>query len=298
MNHHARPSSASDHGQRPAADDESMLLLAGFGAGLLLAAARVHQWWGRSRNEQVATSLEEAERVKRELVAVVSHEFRTPLTSIRGFAQTLEERGERMDGPTVVSCLRAIEGESRRLERLVDNVVVATGEPVGQPEAVAELSRIADTAVADLVDLWGERADRIVVRVEPGLTVRMSATSAVLVVENVLDNAIKFGEPGTEIRLSGRRSGADALIEVTNRGGPIHEEDLDRIFDPFVQGDSSDSRSAPGMGLGLATVQRLVTSHGGHVQARNTLGGVTVAITVPAAAATTSLIPLPAAATN
>jgi two-component system OmpR family sensor kinase len=273
-------------------------------AGLVMAAAAVNLWWWRVRSDRAAASLEEAERVKRELVAVVSHEFRTPLTSIRGYAQTLEERGERMDASTVWSCLRAIEGESRRLERLVDNVVVASGSASGKAdadrEATADLRAAAATVLAKLGDLSGEPAQRVAVHVEPGLGVRMRATAVALVLENLLDNALKFGDPGTQIRLDARRDGSDAVIEVTNRGKPIREQDLERIFHPFVQGDSSDSRAASGMGLGLATVRRLVTAHGGRVEARNTPGAVTIAITLPAAdvPTTSGVITLPAGAST
>lgn len=251
---------------------DTPLLLAGGAlgsAGVVLAAR-----WDRQR-ERASVSLEEAERLKRELVAVVSHEFRTPLTSIRGYARTLEVRGEHMDASTVRSCLRAIEGESRRLERIVDNVVVAGGRPLAEPQARADLDAVAQMVLDDL----GAAARRVEACVTPGLAVPAAMG---LVLENLLDNALKFSDPITAVQLHGRRAGDEVVIEVSNRGAPIPDDVLERVFDPFVQGDSSDSRAVAGIGLGLATVRLLVEAHGGRVQAHNDAAGVTVVVELPA----------------
>jgi two-component system phosphate regulon sensor histidine kinase PhoR len=278
------------------ADDADVLVLALLAAaaiGALVALAVV-----RLRARRRAEPLQEAERLKRELIAVVSHEFRTPLTSIRGYAQTLDERGERMDRSAVHSCLAAIEGQSRRLERIVSNVLSVGEEPAVEADAATDFGVVARLVTGDLRDLWGAEAERVALDVEPGLRLPMSATAASLVFFNLLDNALKFGRPGTPVRLRGRRHGTDLVFTVTDQGDPIPAGDLVRIFEPFVQADSSDTRPAPGMGLGLASVRRLVGAHEGWVEARNAPPDVVVTVTLPAADRAPAVIDLPSGVTT
>lgn len=275
--------------------------------GLTVAGAAI-LWWRRAavwtarraRAVRLAeASFEEAERLKSELVAVVSHEFRTPLTSIRGYARTLERRGDRMDRETLVASLQAIDGQSRRLERLVENVLVAGVPARPEPDASTALEGVVATVLATL-DRDGERRERIVVDLEPGVAVRMNPASAAHVLENLLDNALKFGHANSDIRLSARRDAGVVRLTVVDRGEPIPERVLERIFDPFVQGDSSDVRPVEGIGLGLAAVRRIVRAHGGDVTARNRPPEVVLEVTLPAAqrAAPGHVVPLPAAATT
>jgi len=226
--------------------------------------------------------LSEAERVKTELVAVVSHEFRTPLTSIRGFAQTLEQRGEQMERGTVLSCLRAIDGQARRLERIVANLLAVSGQDPTPGEEVADLAAVSAAVAEELRSLPGAATRTIELDVPADLRARVGADDAARVLGNLLDNALKFAAPGTPVRLRGRRCGGDAVLEVSDRGVALADADLERIFDPFVQADSSDSRRADGMGLGLSVVRRIVEAHGGRVEARNDGGEVVVAVTLPA----------------
>lgn len=227
--------------------------------------------------------LSEAERVKTELVAVVSHEFRTPLTSIRGFAQTLEQRGDQMERGTVLACLRSIDGQARRLERIVANLLVVSGEVCTDGDEVADLAEVSSAVADELGAAPGAAAPTIDIDVPVGLRARVRADDAARVLGNLLDNALKFAAPGTRVRLRGWRAGAEVVVEVSDRGVPLADVDLERIFEPFVQADSSDSRRADGMGLGLSVVRRIVEAHGGRVEARNLGGEVAVVVTLPAA---------------
>jgi two-component system, chemotaxis family, sensor kinase Cph1 len=109
----------------------------------------------------------------------------------------------------------------------------------------------------------------------------MSAETAHLVLFNLLDNAIKFGAPGTEVQVEARHEGAEVVVEVANAGAPIPSEVRARMFDAFVQGDSSDSRPADGMGMGLHVVRRLVESHHGSVDVRERDGQVVFEVRLP-----------------
>ncbi|MPZ88194.1 MAG: GHKL domain-containing protein [Nitriliruptorales bacterium] len=229
--------------------------------------------------------LGEAERLKSELVAIVSHEFRTPLTSIMGFAQTLEQRIDQMDRRTMMTCLRSIEHQARRLERIVTNLLVASAEVTSTPDQIARLTPVAAAVLQELEEFPGRGGHRVVADIESGLGARMSSEAAARILTNLLDNALKFAAPNTEIRLAARRAGELAVLEVANQGAPIHEDDLERIFHPFVQADSSDTRRAEGIGLGLAIVRRLAEAHGGRVEARNDEPWVTLVVSLPAAEA-------------
>lgn len=268
--------------------------------GFLLAAAVVQVlWWGLNERVQgqsrdyyrqlyegeraLVAHLREAERVKSELVAVVGHEFRTPLASIIGYSQTIERRFDQMDRATLVTFLHTIDRQAHRLEKVVVNLLAGSGGMPSAPDATADLERVALRVVDDLVRADGTCGHGIGVDVELGLAVRMSPESAARVLANLLDNAVKFSTPGTEIRLSARRVGQTAVLEVADLGTPIVDADLERIFDPFVQADSSDTRQVDGIGLGLHTVRRIVEVHGGGVQVRNAEPWVVFTVTIPAA---------------
>lgn len=274
----------------------------------VLATGLLHLLWWRASDEHgdgparravqgdadqaLTARLREAERLKRELVAVVSHEFRTPLASIMGFAQTLEQRMDQIDRRTMLTCLRLIEQQARRLERIVTNLLVASDDVTAQPGQAADLTTVTAAVLQDLEGFPGPGTNHIVADIEPGLRVRMSPLAASRILINLLDNALKFAAPHTEIRLRGRREADDVVLEVTDRGTSISEHDLDRIFDPFVQADSSDTRRAEGIGLGLAIVRRLAEAHGGQVEARNEPPWVVLVVSLPLAEAASDTVPI------
>jgi len=231
----------------------------------------------------VVAQLREAERVKSELVSVVSHELRTPLTSILGFAQTLEARIDQMDRRTVMSALASIERQAHRLERIVRNLLLASGDVHAVSGATADLNAVAAAVVKELAAFPGTGSKTVIVDVEPGLAVRMDAAATSQVLLNLLDNALKFAAPDTQVRVSGRRVGQTAVLEVSNVGPAIDDSQLERIFSPFVQADSSDTRSVEGIGLGLAVARELVEAYGGRVEARNAQPWVVFVVTLPAA---------------
>ncbi len=300
------PQSIYDH---PSAIDEPWRWAAAHGAFILFAAVSHVLFWRIAEQEQararesfrrlyegeraVVAQLREAERVKSELVSVVSHELRTPLTSILGFAQTLEARMDQMDRRTVMSCLASIERQAHRLERIVRNLLVASSDGPAVPGATAELSAVATAVLGELSAFPGTGSNSVTVDVEPFLAVRMDPTTASQVLLNLLDNALKFALPDTEVRVSGRRVGQTAVLEVSDIGPPIDDEKMERIFSPFFQADSSDTRSVEGIGLGLAVAYEVVGAHGGRLEARNAPPYVVFVVTLPAAdVAATPLVAL------
>lgn len=208
--------------------------------------------------------LQSAEAVKTELLSVVSHEFRTPLTSILGFSHTLMARADQLDPPTIRLCVGNIDKQSRRLARLVHNVLAASGDIAADPTARTDLSTCAEDVAREISDAYGD-ASAIEVHAPPSLRAVIEPDAAHRILLNLVDNAVKFGAHGEPVHVALHAEGRRARVEVTNVASPIAAAELDRIFQPFVQEDSSDSRAAEGIGLGLHVVRRLLRAYGGDI---------------------------------
>ena len=253
-------------------------------AGFVLAASTAHiiGWKQTERQQQAAAAsfaklyegeravvsqLRQAQRVKNELIGIVGHEFRTPLTSIQGFARTLEARHERMDDDAIRTCTQAIEREAKRLTRMVANVLAASEDMVASGSDVCRVSDVARRVAAEIVETTPTAAHILSLHVAEEHAVRMRAEHAQHLLFSLLDNAVKFAVPESDVRLTSRREADMIVVEVTNVGSPISPEDRERIFEAFVQGDSSDSRRYGGMGLGLHIARTIVEAYGGRVAA-------------------------------
>lgn len=208
--------------------------------------------------------LQETDRVKSELVAAVSHEFRTPLTAILGFAQTMR-RNPGLPPEQVVDFASRVFRQGHRLQQLVENLLEAE-KPLDDSGGTCDAETVIRRGVAAAVtaDRFGDRV--VVIDITPGLQVPMGADATELVLANLLGNAIKFSTPGTPITVRAFVPTQDtAAIQVTNHGRAVSEDLRERIFQPFVQGDSSSTRAADGVGLGLHIVRRVVTANHGRV---------------------------------
>lgn len=219
--------------------------------------------------ERMAGDLRDAERLKRELVALVSHEFRTPLAAIVGLARTLRARHDSMDGATAEACTRALEHEANRLNRIVTNLLAVSTEFEVDLAGRADLATAARDALDVVEHADAEGARRVRLDVPDGLAVAMSPDGLRHVLVNLLENAVKFAEPDTGVSVRAAQRGKEIIFEVANVGPAIPPHEREHIFEPFVQLDSSDTRRHGGLGLGLHVVRRLVHAHGGTV----TVGG-------------------------
>lgn len=215
----------------------------------------------------VVAQLRQAQRVKSELIGIVGHEFRTPLTSIQGFARTLEARHDRMDDDAVRTCTQAIEREAKRLTRMVANVLAASEEIVPAESDACSLAPVAADVAAEVTETMPTAADIVRVHVADEHVVRMRAEHAHHLLFSLLDNAVKFAVPESDVRLTTRREADMVVVEVTNVGSPISPAEREQIFEAFVQGDSSDSRRYGGMGLGLHIARTIVEAYGGRIAA-------------------------------
>jgi signal transduction histidine kinase len=216
---------------------------------------------------------QETEQIRSDLIGTVSHEFRTPLTGIRGAALTLLKRGDRLDAAARAELLRAVIAQQERLSRLLENMLTASAVTAPDPAATAEVDAVA-AEVAMLA------CHDVSVLVEAGTLARIDRQALHQVLANLVDNALQYGVPGTVPLVAGGREGDEVWLSVSNEGEPLDDQ---RLFEPFVQGDPGPTRSHEGIGMGLYVVRRLIEVHGGRVSARADTGWVTIEIRLPAA---------------
>ena len=230
-----------------------------------------------TQNEQ----LRAGEEHKRDLISMVSHELRTPLASVLGFTSLLlqrefptEERRRYLEIiDTQARRLAALAGDFLDVQLLDGGSLMLVRAPFDLVELVREqvqlffLQLMTHRLVIDLPD---------VPLVVDGDRDRMSQ-----VVGNLLSNAIKYSPDGGEVRVSARRTGADAVFKVSDDGVGIRPEDTERIFEKFFRSTEA-TRTVGGTGLGLAVAREIVVSHGGLLQVDSTPGeGSTFVVKVP-----------------
>lgn len=230
------------------------------------------------------TELRRLEAVRRDFVANVSHELKTPLTSISGYAETL--LSDPPDAETTHTFLGTILGNAHRMQRLVDDLLdlsrIESGrwQPASVEVDVAFAAREAWTEVAARPDA---RRVGFSVAVEPDAeTICADPDALRQVLANLLENSLRYTPAGGAIVCTARREGDGVAVAVRDTGAGITREHLTRIFERFYRADASRARQEGGTGLGLAIVKHLVEAHGGRVAAESELGhGTTVTCWFP-----------------
>ncbi|MGB7282054.1 MAG: ATP-binding protein [Candidatus Acidiferrum sp.] len=221
------------------------------------------------------TELRRLERVRRDFVANVSHEFRTPLTAIQGFAETLLA-GALDDPQNRTRFLEIILEHSRRLARLTEDLLVLSKMDAERLEL--EIQRLR---VSQLVESCLETAQRRAAEKNLRISVTMpkhlpdiagDRRRLAEVLQNLLDNAIQYTIPGGQIILSAKTAEAEVILTVSDTGIGIPKSDQPRIFERFYRVDVARSREAGGTGLGLAIAKHLVEVHGGRLWVDSEVG--------------------------
>ena len=221
------------------------------------------------------TELRKLERIRRDFVANVSHEFRTPLTAIQGFAETLI--GGAIDDPQNRGRFLAIILEhSRRLARLTEDLL-----RLSQMDAEQLELEIRAVGVPQLIESCYEPAQRRAS--EKGLTLSLNVPSQLPevaadnrrlqeVLQNLLDNAIQYTLPNGKIVVSAEAHGEEVILTVADTGIGIPQADQPRIFERFYRVDVARSREAGGTGLGLSISKHLVEAQGGRIWVESEVG--------------------------
>jgi len=230
--------------------------------------------------------LKALESVRREFVANVSHEIKTPVTSIKGFAETLLD-GAKDDPSDMERFLRIIVGQADRLNSIVEDLLsLSSVEQAADRGSVALHEGSLSDVVQVAADVCGPKASakgvRLVVDVPEGILATINPPLLEQAVVNLIDNAIKYSPPTTDVEVGLRRKADEALIEVRDHGVGIGREHLSHLFERFYRVDKARSRDLGGTGLGLAIVRHIVEAHGGRVAVESTPGvGSTFTIRLP-----------------
>lgn len=223
------------------------------------------------RERAAREEAEEASRAKDSFLATISHELRTPMTSILGWASMLRSGG--LDPDTASTGVVAIEQSARAQAQLIDDLLdvsrIVAGKLALEPRRT-DLANVVRAGV-DTIALAAEKKNLKLEVVLPPNPVTLMADAARLhqVVTNLLLNAVKFTPVNGRVRIELHREGGEGLIEVTDSGIGIDPQFLPHVFDRFSQADGSSTRGFGGLGLGLAIVRHLVELHGGAVQAES-----------------------------
>lgn len=231
------------------------------------------------------TRLKKLERMRSEFVANVSHELKTPLTSIMGFIETLKE-GAMDDAQNRMHFLGIIEEHSRKLHDLIEDLLLLSKEE-SSGELIKKEKVELERVVERIFKLYGKavKSKKINTRFEFSQTpffVSADPPSLEQVLSNLVDNAIKYNKEGGEISVRASYEGRAAKIEISDTGIGIPEADIPRIFERFYRVDKSRSRESGGTGLGLSIAKHIVEKHGGFIQAKSAPPrGTTFTITLP-----------------
>jgi len=239
---------------------------------------------------EVNRKLREIDALKSDLLGIVSHEFRTPLTSLKGYVSLLRSCGLGPLVETQVEALEAVDENTRRLEKLVDNILVLAEVGGGGAEIRMQdvnLGAALERAVQECSSEIAAAGLDIRVEIDGELPpVRGDFDKLVMAFANLVENAVKFRSetPKIEARVvSNSHRGAGWVdVVVADNGIGISEPDLNTIFGHFVQVDMSATRRVGGVGLGLSVVKEIINSHGGSVKVQSKLGeGTTVTVSLP-----------------
>lgn len=239
---------------------------------------------GQAFNQMVA-SLRQSDQTQNAFVADVAHELRTPLTVIKGTIETLED-GALDDIEGRGPLLSSMQRETDRLIRLVNDLLVLTRADAGmlnmEKESV-DLGELARQRCMQLTPLGARRNVHFEVHVEGTPCISGDADRLAQVLDNLLDNAVRYSPEGSVVSVVITRKGQECCCRVADCGPGVSEKHLPYLFERFYRVESSRQRKSGGAGLGLAIARALVTAHGGRIEAESQPGsGTTISFYLPA----------------
>src|SRR5690606_4043209 len=211
-----------------------------------------------------------------DFVANVSHELKTPVTSIKGFVETLLD-GAKEDPVDSERFLRIIARQADRLHAIIEDLLALSKieQSEDSEDLVLESARLKpllDNALTTCQTVAQDRQIEVKLTCDPALKAQVNALLLEQAVVNLLDNAIKYSEPNSEVQVTAVDKGNEIEIRVADRGPGIAEEHLSRIFERFYRVDRARSRKLGGTGLGLAIVKHIAQAHHGQVTVTSTVG--------------------------
>lgn len=235
--------------------------------------------------EDTLDDLTKSEQMRREFVANVSHELRTPITSVRSYAETLEDEPD-MPEDTRQRFLEVILNESDRMTKIVQDLLTLSRFDAGSIEfSFDEFS--FEKSVRDVYNAMAMEAQahghNFVLELEPNMPrIRGDRQRVEQVLINMVSNAVKYTKDGGQISVSAGAKKGEVWCTVRDNGIGIPSEDTGKVFDRFYRVDKARSRESGGTGLGLSIAQEIVVRHGGRIELQSRLGhGTTITVYLP-----------------
>ncbi len=232
---------------------------------------------------EMAADLEASRRREREFLLSVGHDLRTPLTTIRGYAEGLHSGV--IDGDDLPRVARVLDTQTTRLSRLIEDLMLLARLEAREFSIHTEPVDLAGL-VQGLVEADQPRADRLGISLtadlEPIGTIAVDPDRFGQALGNLLDNAFRYSPEGSEVLITLREDGRAAELRVSDNGPGIEESDLGRVFDRLFVAQRYQPLRPEGSGLGLSIVRELVRAHGGTVEAESVVGrGTTLVVRLP-----------------
>jgi signal transduction histidine kinase len=240
---------------------------------------------------------DQLDRMKDEFVLTASHELRSPLTSVQGFAELLLLERERLS-PKQAETVEVILDNTRHLVRLLNDLLDLARSDAGRltiKPVPTDAAGLIEDAVRTMRAQFDSRRQRLGLEIEPGLP-RLAADRDRIrqVMVNLLTNANEYCPEGATIAVKARRAGADVEIDVIDDGPGIPAEQLEHIFERFSRGDAGETQRVGGTGLGLAISKSLIELHGGTIAAGSIPGeGSTFRVHLPGIGSSALPEPMP-----
>ncbi len=235
-------------------------------------------------NVRDITHFREAERLKSTFISVISHELKTPVALIKGYADTLSREDADWDHATVQNGLRVIEDEADRLAELIENLLAAS-----KLQAEGMRLSIDDVNLRALVEQSIERLQTsterhtLTAQFQDGFPIiQGDAARLRQVIDNLLGNAIKYSPKGGQITVRGTYDDESVQVAISDQGPGLPADELERVFERFYRVNSALTNNIQGTGLGLYLAHAVVTAHGGKIWVTNNpKGGATFWFTLP-----------------
>lgn len=229
-----------------------------------------------------------AEQMRVDFVANASHELRTPLSTLIGYTETLREQPDAIDPATRERFLAVVHDEARRMQRVVEDLISLSrieAEKFTAPTDAVELVPLLDHALGSARRMADERGSELIREVDADLPhIAADRSQIAQLLDNLLTNALRYGEAGTPVTLAARAEGSMVHLSIADRGEGIAPEHIARVTERFYRVDTSRSRSLGGTGLGLSIVKHIVERHRGRLRIDSELGsGTTIHVFLPVA---------------
>ena len=227
-----------------------------------------------------------AEQMRVDFVANASHELRTPLSTVIGYSETLRESDAGMDDETRAKFLVVVHDEARRMQRVVEDLISLSrieAEKFTTPTEPVDIAPMIDVAVESAARMAADRGSKLKCNVASDLPPISADRGQILqVLDNLITNALRYGEPGTPVSITARLDGGMVHVEVADKGEGIPPEHIPRLTERFYRVDTSRSRGLGGTGLGLSIVKHIVERHRGRLTIESVVGkGTTIHVLLP-----------------